>query len=111
MSASPDPYWLRIARHGLRYARGVVIAVIGGTVLLLGIAMIFTPGPGLLVILAGLGILATEFVWARRLLQHTKDYIASKRRKTEPAATTASVPAAQDSAQTGRSVPVAESDR
>lgn len=37
----------------------------GGTVLLIGIAMIVTPGPAILVIPIGLGILATEFAWAR----------------------------------------------
>ena len=42
------------------------IALIGGTVLLLGLAMLILPGPGVLVIAAGLGILATEFLWARR---------------------------------------------
>jgi tellurite resistance protein TerC len=44
----------------------------GFTVLILGIAMILTPGPGWLTILLGLGILAAEFVWARRLLDRLK---------------------------------------
>jgi tellurite resistance protein TerC len=45
----------------------------GFTVLILGIAMILTPGPGWLTILLGLGILAAEFVWARRLLDRLKE--------------------------------------
>jgi uncharacterized protein (TIGR02611 family) len=53
----------------LALARRVVIAIIGGTVLLLGIAMLLLPGPGLLVIPAGLGILAIEFVWARKWMR------------------------------------------
>lgn len=53
----------------LRAAKKIVIAIIGATVLLIGIAMIVLPGPAFLVIPAGLLILATEFVWARRLLQ------------------------------------------
>ena len=56
-----------------RAAKRLVIAVIGTTVVLLGLVMMLTPGPGLVVILAGLGILATEFVWARRLLMQVKE--------------------------------------
>ncbi len=59
----------------LRQARRVVVAVVGVTVVLIGIIMIFTPGPALIVIPLGLGILATEFVWARALLHHVKDRI------------------------------------
>jgi len=34
--------------------------------------MLITPGPGVLLILAGLSVLAVEFVWARRLLKKIK---------------------------------------
>jgi tellurite resistance protein TerC len=57
----------------LRQIRRLVIAVIGGTVVLIGVAMIVFPGPAIIVIPAGLAILATEFVWARRLLQRFKE--------------------------------------
>ncbi len=56
----------------LKTARRLVIFVIGGTIVLLGVAMIVTPGPAILVIPAGLAVLATEFVWARRLLRRFK---------------------------------------
>lgn len=47
--------------------------IVGGfTLLLIGIVMIVTPGPGWLVILLGLGLLAAEFVWARRLMDRIK---------------------------------------
>jgi uncharacterized protein (TIGR02611 family) len=47
--------------------------IVGGfTLLLIGLVMIFTPGPGWLVILLGLGLLAAEFVWARRLMERIK---------------------------------------
>ena len=46
--------------------------VLGSTVLLMGIAMIALPGPAVLVIPVGLGVLATELVWARRLLNKLK---------------------------------------
>ena len=56
----------------LRQARKVVIAVVGFTIVLLGLVMIVTPGPGWLVILLGLSILSAEFVWARRLMKRIK---------------------------------------
>jgi len=49
-------------------ARRVLVIIIGTIVLLIGVAMIFLPGPAFLVIPAGLAILATEFEWARNLL-------------------------------------------
>jgi len=48
-------------------ARRTGIAVIGGSVLLLGLLLVVLPGPAFLVIPLGLGILALEFSWARRL--------------------------------------------
>lgn len=51
----------------------VVVAIFGFLVVLTGLAMLVLPGPGLLVIAIGLGILALEFVWAERLLERTVD--------------------------------------
>ena len=48
-------------------AKRVVVAVIGGTVVLIGIALIVLPGPAFIVLPIGLSILATEFVWAKHL--------------------------------------------
>ena len=47
--------------------------IFGFTLLVLGVAMVLTPGPGWLMILLGLGVLAAEFVWARRLLDRMKE--------------------------------------
>ncbi len=57
----------------LRVARKVVVAVIGTTVLAFGVALIVLPGPAIVVIPLGLAILATEFLWARRLLRRFRD--------------------------------------
>ena len=46
--------------------------LIGFTLLLLGGIMLFTPGPGWVVIFLGLTLLAAEFVWARRLMDRMK---------------------------------------
>jgi uncharacterized protein (TIGR02611 family) len=58
--------------------RRLVIAVLGFTVLLIGVAMIVTPGPSILVIVLGLAILATEFIWARRLLNQIRGQLQDK---------------------------------
>jgi hypothetical protein len=58
------------------------IALIGGTVVLLGLMLLVLPGPGLLVIAAGLAILATEFFWARRAMRKAKGAVAKARRKS-----------------------------
>ncbi|OLB32320.1 MAG: hypothetical protein DMG41_14100 [Acidobacteria bacterium] len=52
--------------------RRIFLILVGFTLLLLGIMMIFTPGPGTPVILMGLGLLAAEFVWARRIVDRIK---------------------------------------
>jgi hypothetical protein len=49
------------------------VFVAGITVLLLGIVMLVAPGPGILTIALGLGILATKFLWARRLLKRFRE--------------------------------------
>jgi len=60
----------------LRAARRIVVALVGLTLLLLGMALLVLPGPGLLVIGVGLAALSTEFVWARRWLASVKRAVA-----------------------------------
>lgn len=50
----------------------IAIIAVGTVVTLAGLAMMVLPGPGLVVIIAGLGILATEVTWAERLLAYAK---------------------------------------
>ena len=57
----------------LKQAKRLIRIVIGFTVLIIGIVMIALPGPAVVVIPIGLGILATEFVWAKHLLKRFKD--------------------------------------
>jgi tellurite resistance protein TerC len=61
----------------IKQAKRLIIAVIGFTVLLTGLAMIVLPGPAIVVIPIGLAILATEYVWARRLLDRVKSSASS----------------------------------
>ncbi len=58
--------------HTFRQARRLIVLVVGCTVLLIGLALLVLPGPAFVVIPVGLGILATEFLWARRLLARVK---------------------------------------
>lgn len=58
----------------LNLAYRIGVGVIGGAVLIAGIIMIPYPGPGWLVVFAGLAILATEFEWAGRALKFAKRY-------------------------------------
>src|SRR5215831_9806914 len=56
----------------LRWLRRIVVAIVGSTVLLIGLALLVLPGPAFVVIPLGLAILATEFVWARALLRKAR---------------------------------------
>jgi tellurite resistance protein TerC len=64
-------------RHPLvityKWARRIAVAVVGFSVLLVGIAMLVLPGPAFVVIPVGLGILSLEFAWARHWLQKVKE--------------------------------------
>lgn len=51
-----------------RHARRLLVLTVGLTVVALGVVMVVTPGPAIVVIPLGLAILATEFFWAKRLL-------------------------------------------
>ena len=53
--------------------RKAVIGLVGLSVLILGVAMVVLPGPAVVVIPLGLGILALEFAWARRWLKRLRD--------------------------------------
>lgn len=64
-----------------RQARRLAILLIGGTVLLIGVALIFLPGPAVVVIPAGLAILGLEFSWARRFLGRVRSQISEQHRR------------------------------
>jgi tellurite resistance protein TerC len=64
-----------------RFARRIVIGLVGATVLLAGVIMIVTPGPAFVVIPIGLAILGLEFAWARRWLTKVRERISEEARK------------------------------
>lgn len=61
-----------------RNARRIAIAVLGGTVLLLGLALTVLPGPAFVVIPLGLAILSIEFAWARHMLKRVRRSISER---------------------------------
>jgi hypothetical protein len=67
--------------------RKLIIALIGGTVLLIGIALSALPGPAFIVIPIGLAILATEFAWAKRAVARARGMVAKARGRKAEAAT------------------------
>jgi len=65
---------LRVTYRG---ARRIVVLVVGTTLLLIGVALLFLPGPGLAVLFLGLTVLASEFLWARLWLRRLR--VATRR--------------------------------
>ncbi len=66
---------MRLPRRGpltYRWARRIAVAIVGGTVLAIGVALIVLPGPAFVVIPIGLAILGAEFAWARHWLRTVK---------------------------------------
>lgn len=61
----------------------VVVTLVGSVVLLAGIVMIFTPGQGILAIILGLAILATEYAWAERWLKKARDKATEAKRRAQ----------------------------
>ena len=56
----------------MRLLKRIVVTIVGVALLGVGIALMVLPGPGILVIVAGLAVLATEYTWAQRLLKKAK---------------------------------------
>ena len=61
--------------------RRIIVGLIGGTIVLIGVALLVLPGPAFIVIPLGLLILGSEFAWARRLLRRAKRLIVKAETK------------------------------
>jgi uncharacterized protein (TIGR02611 family) len=61
----------RTVDHGYR----VCVGLVGGVIVAFGLITIPLPGPGWLTVIAGLFVLATEFLWAERLLEFTTKHV------------------------------------
>ena len=69
---NPQSFSTRPENGAARLAKRIVVFILGFSVILVGLIMIITPGPAIVVIPAGLAILAVEFAWARRWLRRLK---------------------------------------
>ena len=65
--------WVKKTKAG-RFFWRIVIGIVGGAITVLGAVALVVPGPGILIVIAGLGILATEFAWAARVMARTRTY-------------------------------------
>ena len=91
-----------LLRYIWRRTKTIVIFVVGVVLIVAGLIMLVVPGPGLLVIVAGLAVLATEFAWAEAMLDKAKEKAAqagsaakkgiSRFRKKKPAETAEETP-------------------
>ena len=73
---------IRRAMHlTYRTARRIAVLAVGSTVVLVGVVMLVTPGPGLVVIPVGLAILSVEFAWARLWLRKVRESISNQNSK------------------------------
>jgi len=68
-----------VARFVLRNSVRASVSALGFSVLAVGLVLLVTPGPGLVVVIAGLAILATQFAWAERALDVAKAKAAAAR--------------------------------
>ena len=63
---------LEVVRFIARNSKRAAVSVVGGALVVLGLAMLVLPGPGILVIALGFAVLGTEYAWAAAALQRTK---------------------------------------
>ena len=75
----------RAAHVTYRTARRITVLAVGSTVVLIGVVMLVTPGPGLIVIPVGLAILGVEFAWARLWLRKIRESISDQNSKNHAA--------------------------
>jgi uncharacterized protein (TIGR02611 family) len=64
-----------------KFARRIIVTLVGSTILMLGVIMVVTPGPALVFIPLGLAILGLEFAWARAWLRRLRERISAESQK------------------------------
>ena len=71
-SAALSRLLVRLKVDEIPHIKRIIVTVVGGTILVFGFLLIFTPGPAVLVIPAGLAVLGTEYAWARRWMRKAR---------------------------------------
>lgn len=72
MPAAPESGFIAVVRFAFRSSKRIAVTVVGGVLVLGGIAMLVLPGPGIVVVVAGFAVLGTEYAWAAAALDRTK---------------------------------------
>jgi uncharacterized protein (TIGR02611 family) len=67
---------VRSTRTG-RLTLKIIVGVVGAALVIGGLLLVPLPGPGWLIVFAGLAVLATEFAWAHRLLEFAKRTVSA----------------------------------
>ncbi len=69
----------------IKQLKKIIIGIIGITIVVIGLFMIVLPGPAFIVIPLGLSILATEFLWAKRIMEKFKAKFEQMTKKNKSA--------------------------
>ena len=72
MPTSQGSRFVAVVRFAFRSSKRIAVTVVGGVLVLGGLAMLVLPGPGLLVVVAGFAVLGTEYAWAAHALDRSK---------------------------------------
>lgn len=67
-----------------RSGRRIAVTIVGFSLVALGLVLLVVPGPGILAILAGLAVLASEYAWARRALREARRRAQQARDRVRP---------------------------
>jgi uncharacterized protein (TIGR02611 family) len=82
-SADPRTWvrWLGARRDSIRRRPAayrvyrIIVGILGGAIVIGGLALVPLPGPGWVIVFVGLAVLATEFVWAQRVEQFARGQV------------------------------------
>lgn len=72
MSEEHSSRFVTVVRFAFRSSKRIAVTVVGGALVLAGVAMLVLPGPGILVVVAGFAVLGTEYAWAAHALDRTR---------------------------------------
>jgi hypothetical protein len=86
MSPSAVARVTAVVRFLLRSSKRIAVTVVGGALVVGGLAMLVLPGPGLLVVVAGFAVLGTEYAWAAHALDRTKSVATTAGQRAKNAA-------------------------
>ncbi len=73
----------REAKRLRKHVKRIGVFIVGWVIVLAGVIMLITPGPGWAAVFLGLSILATEFTWAERLKRWVQKVVADAAHKIQ----------------------------